>query len=139
LHGSRGASTASSRRALGRLLVGATAAAAVPWFVPARLLGAEAPSNRLRLGQIGCVRIAQVHDVPAVLMSGSADYVAVCDLDSRRAAHSQEQVAAFYRKSGSAAPVVHAYSNYRELLTHPDLDAVVISTPDHSVSSAELP
>lgn len=120
-----------SRRAFGQWLVGATAAAAAPLFVPARLLGAQAPSNRLRVGQIGCGRIAQVHDVPSVLRSGLADYVAVCDLDSRRATASREQVAAFYRKSASAAPEVKVYSNYRELLAHPDLDAVVISTPDH--------
>jgi hypothetical protein len=62
-----------SRRAFGQLLVGATAAVTVPLFVPARLLGAAAPSNRLRVGQIGCGRIAQVHDVPSVLKSGLAD------------------------------------------------------------------
>jgi Oxidoreductase family, C-terminal alpha/beta domain len=88
-----------SRRAFGQLLVGATAAATVPLFVPARLLGAAAPSNRLRVGQIGCGRIAQVHDVPSVLKSGLADYVAVCDLDSRRAADSKEQLAAFLPRS----------------------------------------
>ncbi len=129
--GRRGRANTVSRRAFGQLLVGATAAAAVPLFVPARLLGAEAPSNRLRVGQIGCGRIAQVHDVPSVLKSGLADYVAVCDLDSGRAADSKEQLAAFYRKSATAAPDVQIYSNYRELLAHPDLDAVLISTPDH--------
>jgi len=76
-------------------------------------------------------RIAQVHDVPAVLKSGLADYVAVCDLDSRRMADSKEQVAAFYRQSARPAPPIQTFSDYRELLTQPDLDAVVISTPDH--------
>jgi predicted dehydrogenase len=123
-----------SRRAFGKLFAGAAVAASsasIPLLVPARLLGAEAPSNRLRVGQIGCGRIAQVHDVPSVLKSGMADYVAVCDLDSRRAADSKEQLSAFYRKSGAAAPPLQSYSDYRELLSHPDLDAVVISTPDH--------
>jgi myo-inositol 2-dehydrogenase / D-chiro-inositol 1-dehydrogenase len=123
-----------SRRAFGKLIATTAAAvscASIPLFVPARLLGAEAPSNRLRVGQIGCGRIAQVHDVPAVLKSGMADYVAVCDLDSRRAADSKEQLAALYRKSGAAAPPIQSYSDYRELLGHPDLDAVVISAPDH--------
>ena len=123
-----------SRRALSKLLAGAAVAASsasIPLLVPARLLGAEAPSNRLRVGQIGCGRIAQVHDVPSVLKAGMADYVAVCDLDSRRAADSKEQLSAFYRNSGAAAPPLQSYSDYRELLSHPDLDAVVISTPDH--------
>jgi myo-inositol 2-dehydrogenase/D-chiro-inositol 1-dehydrogenase len=123
-----------TRRAFGKLIASTAAAVScvsIPLFVPARLLGAEAPSNRLRVGQIGCGRIAQVHDVPAVLKSGMADYVAVCDLDSRRAADSKEQLSALYRKSGAAAPPIQSYSDYRELLSHPDLDAVVISTPDH--------
>jgi hypothetical protein len=123
-----------SRRSFGKLLVGTTAAVSngvAPLFVPSRLLGADAPSNRLRIGQIGCGRIAQVHDVPSVLKAGLADYVAVCDVDSRRTTDSKEQLAAFYRQSGAAAPQVAAYSDYRELLSHPDLDAVVISAPDH--------
>jgi myo-inositol 2-dehydrogenase/D-chiro-inositol 1-dehydrogenase len=123
-----------TRRDFGRLFASTAAvatAAASPLFAPARLFGAEAPSNRLRVGQIGCGRIAQIHDVPAVLKSGLADYVAVCDLDSRRAAESKEQLEAFYRKSGAAMPGIQVYSDYRELLTHSDLDAVVISTPDH--------
>jgi myo-inositol 2-dehydrogenase / D-chiro-inositol 1-dehydrogenase len=124
-------STRISRRQFGRVLGGAAIGASVPLFVPSRLLGAEGPSNRVRVGQIGCGRIAQVHDVPAVLKSGLADYVAVCDFDSKRVSDSREQMSAFYREQGRAAPDIHMYSDYRELLQHPELDAVVISTPDH--------
>jgi myo-inositol 2-dehydrogenase / D-chiro-inositol 1-dehydrogenase len=66
-----------------------------------------------------------------VLKSGLADYVAVCDFDSKRVSDSREQMSAFYREQGRAAPDIHMYSDYRELLQHPELDAVVISTPDH--------
>ncbi|MDB6106651.1 MAG: iolG 1, partial [Gammaproteobacteria bacterium] len=123
-----------SRRAFGKLVTGAAAvlsAGSLPLVIPVRLLGAEAPSNRLRIAQIGCGRIAQVHDVPAVLKSGLADYVAVSDLDSRRMADSKAQVEAFYRQSALPAPQVRQFSDYRDLLSQPDLDAVVISTPDH--------
>ena len=123
-----------SRRGFARLVTGAAAAVSVgslPLFIPSRLLGAEAPSNRLRVAQIGCGRIAQGHDVPAVLKSGLADYVAVCDLDSRRMTDSKEQIAAFYRQSALSAPRIQSFSDYRELLSQPDLDAVVVSTPDH--------
>jgi predicted dehydrogenase len=123
-----------SRRGFARLVTGAAAAVSVgslPLFIPSRLLGAEAPSNRLRVAQIGCGRIAQGHDVPAVLKSGLADYVAVCDLDSRRMADSKEQMAAFYRQSALPPPRIQSFSDYRELLSQPDLDAVVVSTPDH--------
>jgi myo-inositol 2-dehydrogenase / D-chiro-inositol 1-dehydrogenase len=71
-----------------RRFLGMTAAAgatlAMPMFIPSRLLGADAPSNRVRVGQIGCGRIATGHDMPGVFKSGLADYVAVCDLDSKR-------------------------------------------------------
>jgi myo-inositol 2-dehydrogenase / D-chiro-inositol 1-dehydrogenase len=136
IHGSgqREGAKRFSRRAFGRLVAGAAAALStgtLPLIVPARLLGAQAPSNRLRVAQIGCGRIAQSHDVPAVLKSGLADYVAVCDVDSRRAAESSEQLAQFYRQAAVPAPAVQIFSDYRELLSQPDLDAVVISTPDH--------
>src|ERR1700736_2930005 len=111
-----------SRRAFGKLIAGATvalSAGSLPLLIPARLMGAEAPSNRLRVAQIGCGRIAQVHDVPAVLGSGLADYVAVCDLDSRRVADSKAQVEAFYRQSSAPKPQVRSFSDYRELLTQP--------------------
>jgi len=123
-----------SRRAFGKWLAGTAAAlsaGALPLIVPARLLGAQAPSNRIRVGQIGCGRIAQAHDVPSVLKSGLADYVAVCDVDSRRAADSKAQMAEWYRHAGLPAPPLQVFSDYRELLSQPDLDAVVISTPDH--------
>jgi predicted dehydrogenase len=138
--GHNGRSKRFSRRAFGKLVTGAAAAlsaGSLPLFIPSRLLGAEVPSNRLRVAQIGCGRIAQVHDVPAVLKSGLADYVAVCDLDSRRMADSKAQMEAFYRQSAvpapqvRPAPQVQKFSDYRELLSQPDLDAVVISTPDH--------
>src|SRR5882757_1023121 len=99
--------TAVSRRGFNQLLIGSAVAA--PLILPARLFGAQAPSNRLRVGQIGCGRIAQVHDVPAVLKSGSADYVAVCDLDAKRTADSKEQMTAFYQKAGGAVPETHVY------------------------------
>src|SRR5829696_4468074 len=78
---------AISRRAFVR--TGAAAAAAAvgaPMIVPSRLLGASAPSNRVRVGCIGAGRIAQGHDMPGVAGSGMADILAVCDLDARRAA-----------------------------------------------------
>src|SRR5271170_3851016 len=73
-----------------------TAALAMPLFIPSRLLGADAPSNRVRVGQVGCGRIATVHDMPGVFNSGLADIVAVCDLDSKRAVAGKALVEKFY-------------------------------------------
>src|SRR5476651_856923 len=66
--------------------VTAAAVAAGPLILPSRLFGADAPSNRVRVGHIGCGRIGQSHDMPGVANADLADVAAVCDLDSRRAA-----------------------------------------------------
>ncbi|MGD0208981.1 MAG: Gfo/Idh/MocA family oxidoreductase [Verrucomicrobiota bacterium] len=108
-----------------------TAALALPLIVPSRLLGADAPSNRVRVGQIGCGRIATVHDLPGVLNSGLADIVAVCDVDSKRMAASREFVEKFYHDKKRTPPAISTHGDYRELLARKDIDAIVISLPDH--------
>jgi predicted dehydrogenase len=109
----------------------AAALAAGPLILPSRLFGAAAPSNRIRVGHIGCGRIGRTHDMPGVFRSGLADVVAVCDLDTRRVAAGRQAIEQFYRDAGRAAPTISTYGNYRELLARPDIDAVVISLPDH--------
>jgi predicted dehydrogenase len=60
-----------------------------------------------------------------------ARVIAVCDLDSKRCAEGKQFVEAAYSKQGIAASGVRQYGDYRELLQRPEIDAVVISTPDH--------
>ncbi|MCX6953770.1 MAG: Gfo/Idh/MocA family oxidoreductase [Verrucomicrobia bacterium] len=105
--------------------------ALAPLILPARLRGADAPSNRIRVAHIGCGRIGTSHDMPGVAHSGVADIVAVCDLDARRLAAGKTSVERLFRESKAPGPSIATYGDYRELLAHPDLDAVVISTPDH--------
>jgi predicted dehydrogenase len=113
-------------------LLVAAAAAGLPMFLPSRLFGATAPSNRIRVGQIGCGRIAQAHDLPGVLESGLADVIAVCDVDAKRAADGRTWVEKFYRtKQVKAPPPVSVHRDFRELLARPEIDAVVVSVPDH--------
>ncbi len=120
-----------SRREFLRAGVGTASLLTFPLIVPSRLLGADAPSNRIRVGQIGCGRIAQSHDMPGVLASNLADYVAVCDLDTHRVAAGKALIEKYSREHGRTQPAIATYGDYRALLAHPDLDAVVISTPDH--------
>ncbi len=114
------------------------AVASLPLVLPHRLFGVTAPSNRLRVGQIGCGRIARVHDMPGVLQSGLADIVAVCDLDANRAADGKTLVENHYREAKAPVPTVGTYHDYRELLARKDIDAVVISTPDHQHAEVAL-
>jgi predicted dehydrogenase len=111
-------------------LVGA-ATLAMPLIVPARLLGADAPSNRVRVGHIGCGRIAQGHDMPGVARSDLADVVAVCDLDTKRQASGKAAVEKLFQDRNAPKPAIEMYGDYRELLARKDIDAVVVSTPDH--------
>ena len=117
-----------SRRGLLKSGIGAAAIGAAPLFIPSRVWGAN---RRIRVGQIGCGRIAQGHDMPGVIKSGLADFVALCELDSRRAADGVVIIEKAYADRGVKGPKIAVYKNYRELIARRDIDAVVISTPDH--------
>jgi myo-inositol 2-dehydrogenase/D-chiro-inositol 1-dehydrogenase len=106
-------------------------AAVAPLIVPSRLFGGDAPSNRIRVGHIGCGRIGQSHDMPGVANADLADVLAVCDLDSRRAASGKLRVEQLFAARKAPKPTIDVYGNYHELLARNDIDAVVISLPDH--------
>ena len=114
----------------------AAGAVAMPLIVPARLFGADAPSNRIRVGQIGCGRIATVHDMPGVIKSELADYVACCDLDSKRLATGKEFIKS--NTKNPSPPEITTYGDYHELIARKDIDAVVISLPDHQHAQVAL-
>ena len=123
-----------SRRQFLKASVAAAAGASVfPTIVRSSALGAEAPSNKIQIGQIGCGRIANEMDMPGILRQDVARVVAVCDLDSRRLGLAKDRVEKHYAgKTGSqTALVVKAYGDYRDLLKDGQIDAVAISTPDH--------
>ena len=123
--------TRVTRRTFVRTSALAAGVLVAPSIVPARLLGRQAPSNRLRVGQFGTGRIAISHDMPGVIGSGLADIVAVCDVDSRRLEYGKQVVGQLSAKQGIPTPDVRTYRDYRELLEQSDIDAIVISTPDH--------
>ena len=103
-----------------------------PDIVPASVLGAHAPSNRINVGAIGTGRISRGHDLPGVWRYDSARVMAVCDLDSRRVDDARKLINDYYsRQTGKAYDGVTGYSDYRELLKNKDIDAVIVSTPDH--------
>jgi predicted dehydrogenase len=58
--------------------------------------------------------------------------MAVCDLDAKRVEQGKTLINAYYsKKTGKPYDGVTGYHNYHELLANKDIDAVVISTPDH--------
>jgi len=132
------AGDAISRRSFLQKTAATTAFVAAPLIVPARLLGAQAPSNRVRVGHIGAGRIAQGNDMPGVAGADLADVLAVCDLDSRRAASGKLRVEQLFASRNAPKPAVRVYNDYRELLERPDIDAVTISLPDHQHAEVAL-
>jgi predicted dehydrogenase len=96
------------------------------------VFGKTAPSNRINIGAIGTGRISRVHDLPGLLKYDQARVMAVCDLDRKRVEDAKVLVNSYYsKKSGSSYDSVTTYTDYGELLKNNDIDAVVISTPDH--------
>ena len=89
--------SAISRREFVQKSALAVGVLAAPMYIPSRLFGATAPSNRIRVGHIGCGRIGQTHDFPGIASSDMAEVMAVCDLDMRRAASSRGAVRTAFR------------------------------------------
>jgi predicted dehydrogenase len=56
---------------------------------------------------------------------------AVCDLDSKRLAIARNTVEEFYKKNGIAGVTVKEYSDFNNVINSPDIDAVIVSVPDH--------
>jgi predicted dehydrogenase len=121
-----------SRRQFLKLTGASAAALGFPAIIPARVLGASAPSKLIHIAQIGCGRIAQDMDLPGVLKHPQlARIVAVADFDSRRAELARRKIEQSYEKSLARKGDVKAYGDYREIIARRDIDAVMISTPDH--------
>lgn len=122
------------RRIFLKTTVATTAGAIIiPSIVPSSVFGKNAPSNKINVGQIGCGRIARGHDMPGTMQHNISRLVAVSDLDSNRMADGKKLVEKYYsNKTGSDTAVnVKMYPDYKEMLLNKDIDAVVISTPDH--------
>lgn len=106
--------------------------AGFPAIVPASVRGRTSPGNRINIGAIGTGRISRAHDLPGLWKHDAARIMAVCDLDSHRAAEARALVNTHYTEAaGQKYDGVTTYTDYRELLANKDVDAVVISTPDH--------
>ncbi len=114
-------------------ILGVSTAFAIPSIVPSTVFGKTAPSNKINIGQIGFGRIAMVHDLPDTLRHDEARVIAVADVDSNRLKDGKAFIEKYYAdKTGNPKYVdVATFGDYRELLQRSDIDAVIISTPDH--------
>ncbi len=120
----------SRREFLKTSMIGAAGAFVFPSIIPSRVLGADAPSKKINILQIGCGRIGRSMDMPGILKQDAARMIAVCDLDSIRVADAKKYVEETYAKKNIEI-AVKTYGDYREALQNPDIDAIAVSTPDH--------
>ena len=121
------------RKFIGKTALGTIASVGLPSIVPASVFGKNAPSNKINIGQIGCGRIARSHDLIDTMAYDVANVMAVCDLDSKRMKDAKELVDKFYQEKKGKINYrsTKVYGDYREMLMDKDIDAVLISTPDH--------
>jgi len=91
---------------------------------------AASPNARLGLGFIG-MGIQNRGHLNWALKHAGVQVIGVCDVDTTRRTHAKATADTHYANAASASPGVSATKDYHELLARPDIDAVVISTPDH--------
>lgn len=83
-----------------------------------------APSDKIRLGVIGCGGMGQV-DLADFVANADVECVVVCDLDDARLAKGIE----ICTKAGRKAP--ETTKDFRRVIDRKDIDAVLVATPDH--------
>ncbi len=116
-----------------KLTAGTIALSNFPTIVPASVFGKNAPSNKINIGQIGCGRIARTHDLAETFKYDKAHIMAIADVDRNRLQAGKKLVEGWYtKKTGNENYVdIKTYDDYHDLLSNKDVDAVIISTPDH--------
>ncbi len=120
----------TNRRSFLRTGVGvAGAAVGLPYFIPSAGLGrdgAVAPSERISVGFIGTGSHGTHWNLRAYLNQPDARVVVVCDVDGNNMLKAKQQVDQKYGNTDCATT-----KDFRDVLARPDVDAVMISTPDH--------
>lgn len=121
----------SSRRAVSRRrFLGRTAAAAASAFAAPAILRAQAPNSRVKLAFIGCggrggANLRSMTNQKLV----DVDVVGLCDVNAQAVA-----------AAANPLPRVRTYSDFRKLYDDlQDVDAVVVSTTEHTHAYATLP
>src|SRR6266576_2361008 len=115
----------------------AAAALAAPYFVPASVFGAAAPSNRINVGCIG-VGNQGFPNLQRFLKQNDCQVLAVCDVnrgshgykdpaDLRGREPAKQEVERFYADKNSVSQYngCDAYNDFRDVLARADIDALM--------------
>jgi len=91
------------------------------------------PSNRITLGMIGTGDHGTNWNLKRFFREPDVQIVAVCDVDSERRETAKSLVEKQYAEelSKSSYKGCASYPDFRQIIERKDIDAVMISTPDH--------
>lgn len=90
----------------------------------------RAPNDRIQIAQIGCGRMGH-QDRASILAFKEARVVALCDVDALRLEAAHRHVIDYYQQHGEREAACAVFNDYRAVIADPNVDAVVVSTPDH--------
>ena len=118
-----------------RLLKGAAAGLAAPYFVPASVLGRGEwipPSERINVGFIGIGNMGGGH-LDGFVRDKQLQVAAVCDIDAVKRRNARNHVEKEYAKQRWSADFKGCteYHKFEELLARKDIDAILMAPPDH--------
>jgi predicted dehydrogenase len=112
----------------------ASAALVGPYVITSDALGRDlrpSPSNRIGMGGIGVGGRGGGH-MRAQAQFPDVQVLAVSDVDKNRRLKNKQYIEGHYSKVlGTTYAGCDDYADFRELLDRPDIDAVVLGTPDH--------
>ena len=124
-----------SRRGFLSSTAAATAALGFPTLIPASALGRggiSAPSERIRVGLIGCGNHGVYWNMPQIFRCPDVQIVAVCDVDKNHLADGQKHVDDHYGPIvGKSYTPCATHGDFRKLILSKDVDVVSNHTPDH--------
>lgn len=114
-----------------RFLAHAAVLGSAPFILPS-WSAQNLPGNRITLGFIG-LGVQGRGLMGGFLGRETTQVVAVCDVDTNRREDGRKRVEAHYQNQTqrSSFKGCQMFEDFRELVVRPDLDAVVIATPDH--------
>lgn len=119
----------SRRSFLRKTTAAACVAVGTPQIVRSAVLGGDgqtAPSNRITVGFIGTGSHGYGHNLAPYLKHPDAQVIAACDVDGNHLTRAQNRI---NRHHGNKD--CFTTGDFREILARDDIDAVMISTPDH--------
>ena len=124
--------TGQGRRDFLKTVAAGAGVALFPNLLPSTAWGQNAPSNRLTLGMVGMGKMMNGH-AGTFLPQREVQIVAMCDVESIRLDLQKRRAEMSYAEQFGKGTYkcIDTCKDFREVAARPDIDAVIIATPDH--------